>query len=42
MPWWEGKRWVVPVVPVGGAVDDKAREGDERDARKSSPQSHRR
>ena len=29
--------WVVPVVPVGGAVDNKVVEDGERDARESSP-----
>ena len=33
--WWEGSRWVVPVVPVGGTVDDNVGEDDERDVRKS-------
>ena len=32
----------MPVVPVGGAVDDKVGEDDERDARESSPQPGRR
>ena len=39
--WWEGYRWVVPVVPVGGQqmiVGDD----DEGDARESSPQPGRR
>ena len=32
----------MPVVPVGGTVDDKVEGGDERDARESSPQPGRR
>ena len=32
----------MPVVLVGGTVDDKVGEDDERDARKSSPQPGRR
>ena len=39
--WWEGSRWVAPVV-LGGALDDKVGEDDERDARESSPQPGRR
>ena len=39
----EGKRWVVPVVPVGGgSVDDKVERDDERNDRESSPQPRRR
>ena len=32
----------MPVVPVGGTVDDKVGEDDDRDAKESSPQPGRR
>ena len=41
--WWEGSRWVAPVVLVGGGtLDDKVGEDDEKDARESSHQTGRR